>query len=105
MTHSPEPWSYVQDGRFTYEKYKIFCSDKNQLSPGFPPEIAQIVEGPEGLANARIIAAAPEMLEELRNALEFYYSSCIFIKEGNEPVNERVNETERLINKATGVQQ
>jgi hypothetical protein len=97
MIHTPGPWLFMED-----------CIDNNiwadttliaTVSKDGPfAETEKVAD-----ANARLIAAAPEMLEELRNALEFYHAHCLFIKDGNEPVNERINETERLLNKATGV--
>lgn len=65
MTHSPSPWVFVQDTRFTYEKYCVNHQNK-QLDAGLPTVVAEISEGPHGLADARLIAAAPEMLEALK---------------------------------------
>jgi hypothetical protein len=65
IPHSPKPWSYVLDTRFTYEKYQITHGDKEQLAAGLSTVVAEISEGPHGLADARLIAYAPDLLTTL----------------------------------------
>ena len=68
--HTPVPWK-TRKGFFSdaVEIYK----PKHLMKPFIPTEIAIIrSEGPEGEANARLIAAAPDLLEALRMWLDIH---------------------------------
>ena len=63
--HTPGPWK-TRKGFFSdaVEIYK----PKHLMKPFIPTEIAIIrIEGPEGEANAHLIATAPDLLEALRS--------------------------------------
>lgn len=77
-THTPGPWEVVDEyDVFTIrqagtnkEIAAIWCGDES------PPEHAAAAEG---RANARLVAAAPELLEALRGMLDDYRTdSCTF---------------------------
>ena len=92
--HTPGPWK-TRKGFFSdaVEIYK----PKHLMKPFIPTEIAIIrSEGPEGEANARLISAAPELLEALQ----------AFVKYADD-VNDDSPEFDRAraaIAKATGVE-
>ena len=68
--HTPGPWK-TRKGFFS-DSVEIY-KPKHLKKPFIPTEIAVIrVEGPEGEANARLISAAPELLEALRGMLEVF---------------------------------
>lgn len=59
--HTPGPWHVSKHGNFV----------RHTLSDGTTPNLCVIVEEcPQRNANARLIAAAPELLEALRFALK-----------------------------------
>ena len=67
--HTPGPWK-TRKGFFSdaVEIYK----PKHLMKPFIPTEIAIIrSEGPEGEANARLISAAPELLEALQAFVKY----------------------------------
>ena len=69
-SHTPGPWK-TRKGFFSdaVEIYK----PKRLMKPFIPTEIAIIrSEGPEGEANAHLIATAPDLLEALRGMLEVF---------------------------------
>ena len=70
MTHTPEPWVFVKDTRFTYEKYCVNHQNKHDIEAGLSTVVAEISEGPHGLADARLIATAPELLEACQEFVE-----------------------------------
>lgn len=55
VQHTPGPWKYEHST----------WGDRRRIS-GNHVAVAEVVDSPEGLANARLIAAAPEMLAEGR---------------------------------------
>jgi hypothetical protein len=60
-THTPGPWMVTSDGRKVYV-------DPNGLKPNGCYSVAQLF-GPDGTANARLIAAAPELLAVCKRML------------------------------------
>lgn len=68
MSHTPGPWKVQTFSAKTY----MISTFQNGL-------IAQHVPGE---ANARLIAAAPEMYEELREML--YYARCVYEQHGGD---------------------
>ena len=58
MSHTPTPWNFVLDKRVSHEKYKVIYEPRTTL----PSTVAEISEGPNSLADARLIASAPELL-------------------------------------------
>lgn len=72
-THSPAPWGIV--GR--YGKYSDEIADANGQAvawaftrKGDPQSVTGVLPHPQGEANARLIAAAPELLDALRMVLD-----------------------------------
>lgn len=97
--HTPGPWTILS------EKTGSVGSDA-------PYKMTASVYGdheecePDGrmLANARLIAAAPELLESLRNTASMLQSACLVItdKEARQMALETVAEARAAIAKATG---
>lgn len=73
--HTPGPWKTrngFQDGSI-----EIFRPNKAIKKPFYPTEIAVVeAEEKEGKANARLIAAAPELLEALMAVLRWIDDNC-----------------------------
>lgn len=75
--HTPGPWtiesplsdqmSIVEAGKLSHEWRFIAQVDNGDLEDGFPQEVAE--------ANAKLIAAAPDLLEALQNLA--YYATRI----------------------------
>ena len=63
-THTPGPWTCTIDD----EGFNVFQDDPKH--PGNGDHIMCIAGNPESEANARLIAAAPELLAALRDTLE-----------------------------------
>jgi hypothetical protein len=73
VPRTPGQWSFTKDKRYTYEKYCVNHNNKQQIEAGLSTVVAEISEGPHGLADARLIAAAPELLKsciELANRID-----------------------------------
>lgn len=62
VPRTPGQWSFAKDTRYTYEKYCVNHNNKQHLEAGWSTVVAEVSEGPHGLADARLIAAAPELL-------------------------------------------
>lgn len=65
QSHTPGPW--VSRNNMVFGGKKCICSNVNAASPT-PQNIAEDVA--MSIANARLIAAAPELLEALEKAVE-----------------------------------
>ena len=86
MSYTPGPW---HKGRGVI----VYAHDKNVGPEDFP--VAECF-GPQGIPNARLIAAAPELLEALRRALPYLDKAPL------EGVLDRYEEARVIIAKATG---
>jgi hypothetical protein len=67
MEHTPGPWKFIEDDGIFY----VEAGNGHRYADGD-------MEGACGecLANARLIAAAPEMLEALKDARDFIEKYC-----------------------------
>ena len=75
MTHTPGPWSFVDAWHYNVQgemKDASVVIDENQY------DVLQDVNRHE---NARLIAAAPELLEALEGVMEFYPNAIGFSDE------------------------
>lgn len=93
-THTPAPWAISKIGN-NYDQYSIYGGGEDTL----------IVNSCEGIANARLIAAAPAMLGELKHALEWSESDLENIEEitpNEDMLRARVNVLREIIEKAEG---
>lgn len=106
MKHTPGKWE-TDKGRLCY---CIFARDKNGNRVALATSDDNIIGGagssirmPEKLANARLIAAAPELLEACKEALRVlkYYSSFI----PGDVFSQIKNNLEQAIAKAEGKEQ
>lgn len=69
--HTPGPWEFQRSAPDT--SFRIYQSRAaSELT-----SIAWVEPGFEGTANARLIAAAPEMLKALRKAGDAFKDECI----------------------------
>ena len=71
--HTPGSWK-VRKG-FDSSTLEIYHPDKTVKPPFYPTEIATVTDITGQKANARLIAAAPELLEALQNMLGLTESS------------------------------
>jgi hypothetical protein len=85
--HTPGPWRIVNAGS------AVFAHDGVMTASVYP---ADLWKKDEMLANARLIAAAPELLEELKDLVAFF--------DPNGPLAENVKSARAAIAKATGEQ-
>ena len=93
--HTPAPWQHVweqQDG-----EYPIECVEQNKPIAWVKSKGTQ-GEDPEGLANAHLIAAAPELLE----ALELIVNCHTKDNELTELGSYEMNKVKQAIAKAQG---
>ncbi|HEK0003302.1 TPA: hypothetical protein SMN85_003634 [Pseudomonas aeruginosa] len=70
-SHTPGPW--VSRNNMVFGGKKCICSNVNAASPT-PQNIAEDVA--MSIANARLIAAAPELLEALQVCIEQITALC-----------------------------
>jgi hypothetical protein len=68
MSHTPGPWKADDKGKAVFIPLRAHHCEQLGIQVGF----VSWEDDKESLANARLIAAAPELLE----ALKFYGSSC-----------------------------
>ena len=72
MTHTPGPWNFaraVKPGANEENNHLIYNGEKRHIAEVFQyQEHDFIIELAEASANARLIAAAPELLEALKKA-------------------------------------
>ena len=71
-THTPGPWSIVNWGEATDHPYIVPAKENPETQR--ESKICDVYN-PESEANARLIAAAPELLELCKEAVEVYYDA------------------------------
>lgn len=105
--HTPGPWSahiicYSDDGISSFSHGEVRDDAKNKLIAKIPKQAPYYDEDPaEGSKITHLIAAAPEMLERLRAAKDIL-ESVVGDVEDDHPLQEEINEIERVIAKARG---
>lgn len=98
QSHTPGPW--VSRNNMVFGGKKCICSNVNAASPT-PQNIAEDVA--MSIANARLMAAAPELLEALQGMIEVYggqYNDDCLPKSSTEL--ELIQQARAAIAKATG---
>ena len=95
--HTDGPWNVSKIGN-NYDQYMIYAED-DQAG-------CNIATGINGEANAYLIAAAPDMLEALKECVT-QEGACCFARDSKEYMKRRLNAitemAEAAINKAKGV--
>jgi len=66
MKHSPAPWNMVRHGKY---EHAINSDEWDELATVATRMFGDDEDDVEGMANARLIASAPELLEALRCAI------------------------------------
>jgi len=74
--HTPGPW-YVGDSIRSSDTVGI-CAEWEDGAESGETTIAEVLPGPDGVAqaDARLIAAAPELLEGMKELLECFREAC-----------------------------
>lgn len=93
MKHTPGPWIVCKNLTDVYAP-DTDTAITNSSHPCYPDEY-------EAIANAALIAAAPELLEAAQRAL-FLIKDTWIVEHGNEQVGEAWGALERAIAKARG---
>jgi hypothetical protein len=70
MSHTPGPWKVAENLFGNTASYEVYANVETKSGKGGYTRICQITPRDQK-ANARLIAAAPEMLEALENCLGF----------------------------------
>lgn len=99
MPHTPGPW---EPGNWGDDEYDVYTADTDQLICSLAQSYDE--ETGQGLhvnieADARLIAAAPELLDALRQAKD----ELIALYEKTYPDDETDNETTQIIDRAIAV--
>ena len=70
--HTPGPWFLAEkvEGKHTVTNLRRIRSEREKMEHGAVCEVYGIADGSEAHANARLIAAAPELLEGHHTALQ-----------------------------------
>jgi len=89
MTHTQGPWSYIGNGDVVAKSDK-YCGGEKDIASVF------LTVNDEDEANARLIAAAPELLEALKDMLDGHEDACTGYGEG------AADKARAAIAKATG---
>lgn len=88
--HTPGPWEHSEHGDSLLDAFRIFAPFK-------PAPVAETIgDTAVSIANARLISAAPELLEACRDMLQ------ALIDDGYEPEAGLLSHARRVIQKATG---
>lgn len=95
-SHTPGPW--VSRNNMVFGGKKCICSNVNAASPT-PQNIAEDVA--MSIANARLIAAAPELLDALEDAVNRLTSSLILLKCDDDFIKKETAKARAAISKAT----
>lgn len=70
MSHTPGPWKVAENLFGNTASYEVYANVETKSGKGGYTRICQITPRDQK-ANARLIAAAPELLEALENCLGF----------------------------------
>jgi len=97
IPHTPGHWVFVKDTKYSYEKYCVNHQNTQHLDAGLSTLVAEVSEGPHGLSNARLIAAAPELLSMVAALV-----GLLEDENGHHFVGEAIREGKALWNKASG---
>lgn len=91
--HTPGPWFLAEkvEGKHTVTNLRRIRSEREGMEHGAVCEVYGITDGSEAHANARLIAAAPDLLESLA-----------FVIRGVPDTWEGVQKARAAIEKATG---
>lgn len=65
--HTPGPWSYDSEGYVYGGEQGLIITDPSCSNPD--------ISADQNEANARLIAAAPELLTALENVIQFHYGN------------------------------
>jgi hypothetical protein len=65
MKYTPGPWTYLRD----YEFMNVVDSERNLIASARMGDQTRTIESEEREANARLIAAAPDLLEAAKDGL------------------------------------
>lgn len=87
-THTPGPWKRRKKWKSDNKALEIYHPDRSIESPFVPNAIA-IVEDwqdEESLANARLIAAAPELLEALEAVISVADRDTLIFRKAHEAI-------------------
>lgn len=95
--HTPGPWEFEERHSSGFPLLCLYAADNKNPFHGARSDA-------EKNANTRLIAAAPELLEALRDTASMLQSACIVItdKESRQMALETVAEAFAAIAKATG---
>ena len=94
MKHTPGPWKVREPDHFVDGLAHMVVSEHPQEGYWHIAEIGTHNGRKESEANARLIAAAPEMLEALKEA-----QVCIFMAEGSSEIYCKIG---KIIDKTEG---
>jgi len=96
--HTPGPWEFDDKNSSGFPLLCLYAADNRNPFHGSRSDA-------EMNANARLIAAAPDLLDALRNTASMLRSACLAITdtEARQMALETVAEANTAIAKATGV--
>ena len=99
--HTPGPWFVEADGAGIYVVTETMMVASPSPMDKHPTDSDEYIDGPETEANARLIAAAPELLEELRLMVQQFAQ---YVPPAPSGGNEawRINKARAAIAKAEG---
>ncbi|EMO9845328.1 hypothetical protein [Pseudomonas aeruginosa] len=96
QSHTPGPW--VSRNNMVFCGKKCICSNINAASPN-QQNIAEDVA--MSIANAKLIAASPELLDALEDAVNRITSSLILLKCDDDFIKKEIAKARAAIAKAT----
>lgn len=77
QAHTPGPWIEYGLGRFSEKQYGV----RSMAVDGPDSDITDCITGPNAKANARLIAAAPDLLEALEEAADELWEFGLKLRE------------------------